>query len=140
LVSITHVTDHQLAIWSRTVHTLVNASIGASRASFRDHPARALADVNSLRVQACFQKASIQNIRGGDRAIVTLTVHPGRLIEDRVDSLDWGIAHKDASMGCEPLPKVTLIVERIRLAQRVPTALRGTRVEISPIRPLNPTA
>jgi multidrug resistance efflux pump len=64
-----------------------------------------------------------ENIRQGDRAIVTLMSYPDIPLEGYVDSLGWGIAQQDGSTGFELLPNVSPTFEWIRLAERVPVRI-----------------
>ena len=85
-----------------------------------NEPALALVDVSSYWVQGFFRENAIENIRAGDRAIVTLMTYPDKPLEGVVDSLGWGIAQEDGSTSYELLPQVSPTFEWIRLAQRVP--------------------
>jgi len=92
-----------------------------------NQPALALVDVNSFWVVGYFRENSIQDIRSGDRSIVTLMTYPDSPLEGRVDSLGWGIAQEDGSTSYDLLPNVSPTFEWIRLAQRVPV-----RIHIAP--------
>jgi multidrug resistance efflux pump len=92
-----------------------------------NQPALALVDVNSFWVVGYFRENKIEEIRSGDRSIVTLMTYPDILLEGRVDSLGWGIAQEDGSTSYDLLPNVSPTFEWIRLAQRVPV-----RIHIAP--------
>ena len=89
-----------------------------------NQPAMALVDVNSYWVDAYFRETSIENIREGDKAIVTLMSYPDKPVEGHVDSLGWGISQQDGSTGFELLPTISPTFEWIRLAQRVPVRIQ----------------
>ena len=92
-----------------------------------NQPALALVDVNSFWVVGYFRENNIEEIRSGDRSIVTLMTYPDKPLEGRVDSLGWGIAQEDGSTSYDLLPNVSPTFEWIRLAQRVPV-----RIHIAP--------
>jgi multidrug resistance efflux pump len=88
----------------------------------------ALVDVNSYWVTGFFRENYIEDIRKGNRAIVTLMSYPDNPLEGRVDSLGWGIAQDDGSTGFDLLPNISPTFEWIRLAQRVPVRIHLTKV------------
>ncbi len=75
-----------------------------------------------------FRENHIEDLRKGDRAIVTLMSYPDKPLEGHVDSLGWGIAQQDGSTGSDLLPNISPTFEWIRLAQRVPV-----RIHIDPL-------
>ena len=85
-----------------------------------NQPALALVDVNSFWVYGYFRETMVGELRPGDRAIVTLMTYPDRPLEGYVDSIGWGIAQRDGSVGQDLLPAINPTFEWIRLAQRVP--------------------
>jgi multidrug resistance efflux pump len=93
-----------------------------------NQPALALVDVNSYWVVGYFRENSIEEIRSGDRSIVTLMTYPDKPLEGRVDSLGWGIAQEDGSTSYDLLPSISPTFEWIRLAQRVPVRIHLDRV------------
>jgi multidrug resistance efflux pump len=88
-----------------------------------NQPALALVDVDSFWIDGYFKENTIENIRAGNRAIVTLMSYPDLPIEGTVDSLGWGIAQDDGSTGDDLLPNISPTFEWIRLAQRVPVRI-----------------
>ena len=106
--------------------TNLNLRIGTQ--SVANQPALALVDVNSFWVHGYFQETSLEDMRKGNRAIITLMTYPDKPLEGYVDSLGWGIAQQDGSTGFELLPNVSPTFEWIRLAQRVPVRVHLTDV------------
>jgi multidrug resistance efflux pump len=102
--------------------TNLNLRLGSQAVS--NQPALALVDTNSYWVDAYFRETSIENIRAGDKAIVTLMSYPDKPVEGHVDSLGWGISQQDGSTGFELLPTISPTFEWIRLAQRVPVRIQ----------------
>jgi multidrug resistance efflux pump len=101
--------------------TNLNLRLGSQAVA--DQAALALVDVNSYWIDGFFRENYIEDIRAGDRAIVTLMSYPDRPLEGRVDSLGWGIAQDDGSTGFDLLPTISPTFEWIRLAQRVPVRI-----------------
>ena len=99
---------------------VTNLNLRLGDQAVTNQPALALIDVNSFWVHGFFKETVIQNIRPGDRAIITLMSYPGTPLEGRVDSIGRGIAQKDGSTGFQLLPNISPTFEWIRLAQRVP--------------------
>ena len=83
----------------------------------------ALVDVNSYWIVGFFKENYIEDIREGDRSILTLMSYRDKPLEGRVDSLGWGIAQDDGSTGFDLLPTISPTFEWIRLAQRVPVRI-----------------
>jgi len=106
--------------------TNLNLRLGSQAVA--NQPALALVDVNSFWVVGFFRETFIENIRKGNKALVTLMSYPDKPIEGTVDSLGWGIAQQDGSTGFELLPNVSPTFEWIRLAQRVPVRVHLTEV------------
>jgi multidrug resistance efflux pump len=101
--------------------TNLNLRLGSQAVS--NQPALALVDTSSYWVDAYFRETSIEKIRAGDKAIVTLMSYPDKPVEGHVDSLGWGISQQDGSTGFELLPTISPTFEWIRLAQRVPVRI-----------------
>ncbi|MCK5383644.1 MAG: HlyD family secretion protein, partial [Gammaproteobacteria bacterium] len=101
--------------------TNLNLRIGSQAVT--NQPALALVDINSYWVHGFFKENSIEDIREGNKAIVTLMSYPDTPLEGYVDSLGWGIAQQDGSTGDDLLPNVSATFEWIRLAQRVPVRI-----------------
>jgi multidrug resistance efflux pump len=106
--------------------TNLNLRLGSQTVA--NQPALALVDTNSYWIVGFFRENYIENIRAGDRAIVTLMTYPDKPIEGQVDSLGWGIAQDDGSTGFELLPTISPTFEWIRLAQRVPVRIHFDKV------------
>ena len=101
--------------------TNLNLRIGSQAVT--NQPALALVDINSYWVHGYFKENSIEDIREGNKAIITLMTYPDTPLEGHVDSLGWGIAQDDGSTGFELLPNISPTFEWIRLAQRVPVRI-----------------
>ncbi|MGD8343607.1 MAG: HlyD family secretion protein [Desulfobacterales bacterium] len=106
--------------------TNLNLRLGSQAVA--NQPALALVDINSFWVHGFFRENYIEDIREGDRAIVTLMTYPDKPLEGHVDSLGWGIAQQDGSTGSDLLPNVSPTFEWIRLAQRVPVRIHLDKV------------
>ena len=102
---------------------VTNLNIRLGSQAVENQPIMALVDVNSYWVTGFFRENYIEDIRKGDRSIVTLMSYPDKPLEGRVDSLGWGIAQKDGSTGFDLLPNISPTFEWIRLAQRVPVRI-----------------
>ena len=102
--------------------TNLNLRLGSQAVA--NQPALALVDVNSYWVDGFFRETTIEPVRKGDKAIVTLMSYPDHPIKGHVDSLGWGIAQQDGSTGFDLLPNVSASFEWIRLAQRVPVRIQ----------------
>jgi multidrug resistance efflux pump len=106
--------------------TNLNLRLGSQAVA--NQPALALVDANSFWVTGFFRENYIEDIRNGDRAIVTLMSYPDKPLEGRVDSLGWGIAQQDGSTGVDLLPNISPTFQWIRLAQRVPVRIHLNQV------------
>ena len=106
--------------------TNLNLRLGSQ--AVENQPIMALVDVNSYWVTGFFRENYIENIREGDRAIVTLMTYPDKPLEGHVNSLGWGIAQEDGSTGFDLLPNISPTFEWIRLAQRVPVRIHLDKV------------
>jgi len=106
--------------------TNLNLRLGSQ--AVENQPIMALVDVNSYWVDGFFRENYIEDIRKGDRAIITLMSYPDKPLEGRVDSLGWGIAQNDGSTGFDLLPNINPTFEWIRLAQRVPVRIHLDKV------------
>ena len=106
--------------------TNLNLRLGSH--AVENQPIMALVDVSSYWVTGFFRENYIENIRKGNRAIVTLMSYPDKPLEGSVDSIGWGIAQDDGSTGSDLLPTISPTFEWIRLAQRVPVRIHLTKV------------
>jgi multidrug resistance efflux pump len=107
---------------------ITNLSQQIGSQAIANQPALALVDTNSYWIQGFFRENTIEDIRPGNKAIVTLMTYPDTPLEGVVDSLGWGIAQQDGSTGEELLPSISPTFEWIRLAQRVPVRIHLTDV------------
>ena len=101
--------------------TNLNLRIGSQAVT--NQPALALVDTNSYWIDGFFKETLVEDIRKGNKAIVTLMSYPDTPLQGYVDSLGWGIAQQDGSTGFELLPNISPTFEWIRLAQRVPVRI-----------------
>jgi len=115
-------------IWAPTDGYVTNLRSGVGDSAVAHQPMLAVIDANSFYVQAFFRETFVGNFQKGDRAVVTLMSYPDAPLEGRVDSIGWGIAQKNGSTGFELLPSVAPTFEWIRLAQRIPVAVRIVNV------------
>ena len=106
--------------------TNLNLRLGSQAVA--NQPALALVDVSSYWIDGFFRENTIEDMRAGDKAIITLMSYPDKPIQGYVDSLGWGIAQQDGSTGFELLPNVSPTFEWIRLAQRVPVRIHMAEV------------
>jgi multidrug resistance efflux pump len=97
----------------------------------------AVIDANGFYVQAFLRETFVGNLQKGDRAVVTLMSYPDTTLRVASDSIGWGIAQQNGSSGFEQLPSVKPTFEWIRLAQRIPVAVRreGSRQHQTPAPP-----
>ena len=87
-------------------------------------PILALVDSNSFWVFGYFRENQIGHIRIGAPARVTLMAYPHQPLQGQVESLGWGIAPSDGTVGYNLLPSVNPVFQWIRLAQRMPVRVR----------------
>ena len=107
---------------------ITNLNLRLGSQAVANQPIMALVDVNSFWITGFFRENYIEDIRMGDRAVVTLMSYPDRPLEGRVDSLGWGIAQQDGSTGYDLLPNISPTFEWIRLAQRVPVRIHLDKI------------
>jgi multidrug resistance efflux pump len=107
---------------------VTNLALRLGSQAVENDAALALVDISSYWIHGFFKENVIENVRAGDRAIVTLMSYPDHPLEGRVDSLGWGIAQDDGSTGFDLLPTISATFEWIRLAQRVPVRIHLTGV------------
>jgi RND family efflux transporter MFP subunit len=86
-------------------------------------PILALVDSNSFWVFGYFRESQIGEIALGDRARVTLMAYPDTPLAGHVESLGWGIAPSDGTVGYNLLPSIKPVFQWIRLAQRIPVRI-----------------
>ena len=107
---------------------VTNLGLQIGTQAVANQPALALVDTSSYWIHGFFKENTIENIRKGNKTIVTLMTYPDTPLEGYVDSMGWGIAQQDGSTGFELLPNVSPTFEWIRLAQRVPVRVHLTDV------------
>ena len=115
-------------VWAPTDGYVTNLRSGVGDSAVAHQPMLAVIDANSFYVQAFFRETFVGNFQNGDRAVVTLMSYPDTPLEAKVDSIGWGIAQQNGSTGFELLPSVAPTFEWIRLAQRIPVAVRIEKV------------
>jgi RND family efflux transporter MFP subunit len=97
-----------------------NLDIREGTQAVANQPLVALIDENSFWVFGFFRENQLPRIHPGSQARVTLMSHPDEPIHATVDSIGWGIAPKDGTVGYNLLPNVNPVFQWIRLAQRIP--------------------
>jgi len=115
-------------VWAPTDGYVTNLRSGVGDSAVAHQPMLAVIDANSFYVQAFFRETFVGNFQNGDRAVVTLMSYPDTPLQAKVDSIGWGIAQQNGSTGFELLPSVEPTFEWIRLAQRIPVAVRIEKV------------
>ncbi|MGF1727695.1 efflux RND transporter periplasmic adaptor subunit [Photobacterium nomapromontoriensis] len=100
-----------------------NLDIQAGTQAVVNQPLLALVDAKSFWVFGYFRENQLAQIQIGDEAQVTLMAYPEQPIHAVVDSIGWGIAPKDGSVGYNLLPNVNPVFQWIRLAQRIPVRI-----------------
>ncbi|MEN8753805.1 MAG: HlyD family secretion protein, partial [Desulfobacterales bacterium] len=86
---------------------VTNLNLRRGSQAVENQPIMALVDVNSYWVTGFFRENYIEDIRKGNRAIITLMSYPDKPLEGQVDSLGWGIAQDDGSTGFDLLPTIS---------------------------------
>ena len=87
-------------------------------------PILALVDRNSFWVFGYFRESQIGEFKIGDSARVTLMAYPDTPLTGHVESLGWGIAPSDGTVGYNLLPSIKPVFQWIRLAQRIPVRIK----------------
>ncbi len=100
-----------------------NLDIRTGTQAVANQPLLALIDKNSFWVFGFFRENQLQHIKAGSAARVTLMSHPDTPIDAKVDSIGWGIAPTDGTVGYNLLPNVNPVFQWIRLAQRIPVRI-----------------
>ena len=104
----------------------INFQLGTQAVA--NQPIVALVDSNSFWVFGYFRESQIGHIHIGEEARVTLMAYPDRALRGKVESLGWGIAPSDGTVGYNLLPNIKPVFQWIRLAQRMPV-----RIKLDPI-------
>lgn len=100
----------------------INFQIGTQAVT--NSPILALVDSNSFWVFGYFRESQIGEFSIGDKARVTLMAYPERPLQGHVESLGWGIAPSDGTVGYNLLPSIKPVFQWIRLAQRIPVRIK----------------
>lgn len=100
-----------------------NLDIRTGTQAVANQPLLALIDENSFWVFGFFRENQLPQIKPGSDARVTLMSHPDTPLEATVDSIGWGIAPKDGTVGYNLLPNVNPVFQWIQLAQRIPVRI-----------------
>ncbi|MEH6569744.1 MAG: HlyD family secretion protein [Halioglobus sp.] len=99
----------------------INFQVGTQAVA--NNPIMALVDSNSFWVFGYFRESQIGDITLGDTARVTLMAYPDTPLGGHVESLGWGIAPSDGTVGYNLLPSIKPVFQWIRLAQRIPVRI-----------------
>lgn len=89
-----------------------------------NQPTLALIDLHSFWIEGFFKETDISDVGLGEQAVVTLMAYPDQPLRGKVESIGYGIAHKDGSTGTALLPNVNPTFQWIRLAQRIPVRVK----------------
>lgn len=100
----------------------INFQIGTQAVA--NQPILALVDSNSFWVFGYFRESQIGHIHIDDDTRVTLMAYPDRPLTGKVESIGWGIAPSDGTVGYNLLPSIKPVFQWIRLAQRMPVRVR----------------
>ncbi|EDQ02145.1 HlyD family secretion protein [Shewanella benthica] len=100
-----------------------NIDIQIGTQAVMNQPLIALVDSNSFWAFAYFRESELAQIHIGSTAMATLMAHPDKPIEAKVESIGWGIAPKNGTVGYNLLPNVNPVFQWIRLAQRIPVRI-----------------
>nr|WP_157037831.1 HlyD family secretion protein [Photobacterium aquae] len=101
--------------------TNLNLRIGSQVVA--NQPVVALVDKHSFWIEGFFKETDIKDVKPGETATVTLMAYGNQPLAAHVESIGYGIAHKDGSTGVSLLPNVTPTFQWIRLAQRIPVRI-----------------
>ncbi|PSU35624.1 HlyD family secretion protein [Photobacterium lutimaris] len=101
--------------------TNLNLRVGSQVVA--NQPVVALVDKNSFWIEGFFKETDIRDVALGDKAAVTLMAYGDQPLQGHVESIGYGIAHKDGSTGVSLLPNVNPNFQWIRLAQRIPVKI-----------------
>ena len=104
----------------------INFQIGTQ--AVLNSPILALVDSNSFWVFGYFRESQIGKFNIGDPARVTLMAYPETPLTGHVESLGWGIAPSDGTVGYNLLPSIKPVFQWIRLAQRVPVRVKLDKI------------
>lgn len=102
--------------------TNLNLRVGSQVVA--NQPALALVDLHSFWIQGFFKETDISDVSSAAQAVVTLMSYPDQPLRGKIESIGYGIAHRDGVTGNELLPSVNPTFQWIRLAQRIPVTIR----------------
>ncbi|KJG12418.1 HlyD family secretion protein [Photobacterium iliopiscarium] len=102
--------------------TNLNVNIGTQVVA--NQPVVALIDKHSFWIEGFFKETDIKDVASGDKATVTLMAYGDQPLQGSVESIGYGISHKNGSTGLSLLPNVNPTFQWIRLAQRIPVQIR----------------
>jgi multidrug resistance efflux pump len=102
---------------------VTNLSLRVGSQVVANQPQMAVIDQKSIWIEGFFKETQISRLRPGDEATVTLMAYPRQPLAGVVESIGWGIAQQDGSVGYEMLPTVSPTFDWIRLAQRLPVRI-----------------
>lgn len=102
--------------------TNLNLRIGSQVVA--NQPMVALIDKSSFWIEGFFKETDISDVTSGTPAAVTLMAYGSQPLYGHVESIGYGIAHKDGSTGVSLLPNVSPTFQWIRLAQRIPVRIK----------------
>ncbi|NRD74984.1 HlyD family secretion protein [Shewanella sp. VB17] len=105
-----------------------NIDIQDGTQAVANQPLIALVDSHSFWTFAYFRESQLAKIAIGDKAMVTLMAYPDKPIDALVESIGWGIAPKDGTVGYNLLPNVNPVFQWIRLAQRIPVRIQFSEI------------
>jgi len=100
----------------------INFQIGSQAVA--NKPILALVDSNSFWVFGYFRESMLEDIKIGDKTMVTLMAYKDKPLRGKVESIGWGIAPSDGNPGANLLPSIKPTFQWIRLAQRIPVRIK----------------
>ena len=86
-------------------------------------PVMAFVNDNSYYIFGYFKETQLENIKPGQRAVVTLMGYPDQPIEGVVNSIGRAISTPDTADIGELVPEISATFDWVRLAQRIPVKI-----------------
>ena len=86
-------------------------------------PVMAFVNIKSYYIFGYFKETQLENIKPGQRAIVTLMGYPDQPIEGVVNSIGRAISTPDTADIGELVPEISATFDWVRLAQRIPVKI-----------------
>ncbi|MGR5063771.1 HlyD family secretion protein [Photobacterium sp. DNB22_13_2] len=102
---------------------ITNLTLRVGSQVVANQPVIALVDKSSFWIEGFFKETDIEDVIVGENAVVTLMAYGDQPLQGHVESIGYGIAHKDGSTGVSLLPNVNPNFQWIRLAQRIPVKI-----------------